>query len=130
MQTASAAPSALLQRGQYREAATAYTEQLQHLKDPDAYVGLGRSLVELGQYVQGEEAFRKAIALAPRDLKAHAGLAFLLYSTGRSAEAREELVRVVDLCQRFPAPQPNDAEGHDILGRALQAVDRHDEAQS
>lgn len=54
------------------------------LTTPDDIAAWGQSQLLLGNYAQAGEAFRKALQLAPNDIKSHLGLGLSLYSTPSS----------------------------------------------
>jgi tetratricopeptide (TPR) repeat protein len=54
------------------------------------YESLGGLLLEQGQYEEAADAYRRAVALGPKDPEhAHGGLAVALWQQGRFAEARD-----------------------------------------
>ncbi|MBN1336278.1 MAG: tetratricopeptide repeat protein [Deltaproteobacteria bacterium] len=80
-------------------------------------------LVRFGQkrVEEAESAFRRALALDPRDFDANNNLGFLLLSVGRSEEALPALRAAV-------AARPTEARARNNLGFALAALGREDEA--
>jgi choline-sulfatase len=80
-----------------RQAERAYAERA--AKDPELIHGLalvrGKTLADLGDAAGAEAAFRQEIQLFPDDLRAYPNLAILYALTGRPAEARDTLQRMV-----------------------------------
>jgi tetratricopeptide (TPR) repeat protein len=94
-------------RGQWAEA----EENLHHAlsinpKHQRAWVNLGLTLGEQGQYDKSLDAFRKAVSEA----EAHSNLAFVLTTQGKREEAKEEYRRALEL-------DPNLAIARRALGK-------------
>ena len=102
----------------------------EELRSAAHYVGLARGAANWGDQIA---AYRKAVALNPRDLETRCDLAWALGRTGQRAEARnmyealagesdppcdakERLVRLAELAegteQVFPTPSLDDDPGH------------------
>jgi Flp pilus assembly protein TadD len=82
----------LYQAGQFREAAEEYRKAINI--DPEwsaPYLGLGNALLELGDRVGAESAYRRAAALAPGSPEAQIALAQVLIDAQRWADAEHEL---------------------------------------
>ncbi|MFZ5610009.1 MAG: tetratricopeptide repeat protein [Pseudomonadota bacterium] len=94
-----------------------------HMQDSGAaapLIGLGRSLVAVGQYGEAVKVFTKATA-KEKSAAAFAGLGAALLYTGDYGSA-------VDAYRQASALGANDAAAHAGLGVALDAAGRHDEA--
>ena len=97
----------LYQQGQYREALPLFQETIQRLQAhtvtiQNLYYDTGDTLAHLGEAAQAEEAFTQEIRLSPANIRAHAGLAILYRSDGRTADAE---AAVADLLRTVPTSQ-------------------------
>lgn len=82
---------------------------------------LGNLLAELGEVVEAEEAYRRAVELAPDLPEPAFNLSLLLAADGRPREARK-------LLQAMLRDHPRHAWGHYQLGTLLQAAGNRDRA--
>lgn len=89
--------------------------------DPDAWIALGGLQHRRGLLPEAEAAFRTALRLSPQAWDAHLGLADLYLSAGAPAEA-------FDAAERVLYARPEHAAAYAVLGRALQALGRVEEA--
>jgi len=124
---------ALLERrdtpGNLQLAEVAFKEALRlDARFVDAHTGLGETYWELYNTTrdprwvpQAQQASAAALALAPDVAAVRLAIGITLTSSGRYAEAVQEL-------QRALAMRPNDDEARRYLGKALAALDRLDEA--
>ncbi|MEO5989138.1 MAG: tetratricopeptide repeat protein [Candidatus Eisenbacteria bacterium] len=93
--------------------------------DPDhfrALNNLGACHEELDQNAQAEEAFRRALALAPAEAPLHHNLGRLMHLEGRLEEAEQYYRRAIEL-------DPQLSGAHFNLGRLLQESGRHEDAE-
>jgi len=79
----------LLRAGRFREAHALYAALAQEARRSDLYVNAGVSLARLGDARAAAEAFRRALDLDPKDLRAKVYLANAYLRLGRTAEAVE-----------------------------------------
>ncbi len=88
----------LFMQGQYVEAAGLY-EQLVGLASQfyEAYFALGMCYANTSQLAKAEEAFKKYLALQPLSADGHASLGLVLLQTNRTADARSELERALEI---------------------------------
>lgn len=78
----------LARQGRIAEAAAAFREALHRRPDrASAAFNLALALQRAHQFADAERAFERAVRLDPTDAQAHAGLAQLLASQGRTTEA-------------------------------------------
>jgi len=124
----------LEQDGKYALAAHAYRELLQ--QDPRsvvAWTNLGNAEMQLGRRAAAEEAFRKALDLAPDAADTLNNLAWLLFEEKRIDEAEPLARRAVitnapdpwmrlDTLARILAARGNCAEAASTFKRAIEAV--------
>jgi superkiller protein 3 len=82
----------------------------------EANASRGVALLSLGRNDDAAAAFRKAIELDARTVRAHAGLTAALVAAGKGAEAVTAGRKAVEV-------DPNSAEAHALLGSALMAAD-------
>lgn len=89
-------------------------ERISHLEPAfaSAHSSRGTIYLELRQWNQAEEAFQKAVEVAPSDYRYHLGLGWFYLQTDRATEAITPLQRAVEL-------KPEDAEAHAFLGEAM-----------
>jgi Flp pilus assembly protein TadD len=103
---------ALEDQGKYANAATAYRSILAAHPDSSlTWTDLGNTEVQLGDRVNAEDAFRKALSLDPTSADALNNLAWLLYQEQRLDEAEQLAHRAVS------APAPDAWMRLDTLAR-------------
>jgi tetratricopeptide (TPR) repeat protein len=90
------------------------------------FLSLGRDLHEIGDHRGAEAALRKALALAPENVKVHYELGRVLLAKGEAVEraghpgpARELYQEAAGHARRAVALQPDFGHGHVVLGVAL-----------
>jgi tetratricopeptide (TPR) repeat protein len=129
---------------QYDTAVTKYEEASQ--LDPtnaDVILELGKALAArrgVDDLPRAEAAFRRAVGLAPARAEAHQSLGLVLQRQGRMAEARDELLRALDLDPGVTATanllsalggslrQPAEARLFSGIARVLEARERESQA--
>jgi tetratricopeptide (TPR) repeat protein len=85
-----------------------------------AYQNLGLAHAALGNHAPAEEAFRKALELAPQRIASHAQLSFLALARGRPEEALAEAMREPEPGYRLCAiANAEDALGHRMESDAV-----------
>ena len=88
---------------------------------PEAYYNYGVLLVKENNFGEAEQAFRKAVTLAPSNEAAHSNLGYLLEHEGKLPEAAVEFRKLIEL-------RPSSRQAHFELGRILVNLQRYDEA--
>ena len=88
---------------------------------PEAYYNYGVLAMKENHFGEAEEAFRKAVTLAPSNEAAHSNLGYLLEHEGKLPEAAVEFRKLIEL-------RPNSRQGHFELGRILVNLQQYDEA--
>jgi tetratricopeptide (TPR) repeat protein len=96
-----------------------------------AWVNLGLTLGEQGQYPQSLEAFRKAVSEA----EAHSNLAFIYTTQGKREDAKQEYRRALELNPNLPIARraldklehPGSATGKDCAGGVCPTATEHAE---
>jgi tetratricopeptide (TPR) repeat protein len=88
---------------------------------PDAYYNYGVLLMKEEKLKQAEQAFRKAVALAPSNEAAHNNLGYLLEHEGKLDEAAAEYRKLLEL-------SPSSRPAHFELGRILVNQHQYQEA--
>lgn len=113
-----------LQGGQ-DQTAVALLAELQPAQGGDAATLLVRGMAEqrLGRYVEAESAYRKAVALNPKNADAWGALGVLLHKLGRLEEAESCLEKSVRLA-------PAHITGWKQLALAQQALEKFREAET
>jgi protein O-GlcNAc transferase len=109
----------------------------------DGFLELGKSLMAQGRtdaLPRAEATLRRAIALAPDRAEAHQSLGRLLQRQGRPAQAKDELLRALDLDHSLTSVatpltsvaaalrQPGELRLFSDIARALEARERKSEA--
>ena len=90
-------------RGQVQEAISAYEAALRESGNKSEILcNLGGLYRSVGDVRQAAECYRRAIVANPSAQLPHKALALLMISTGRSAEAVEELRRAASLDEKDP----------------------------
>ena len=84
---------------------------------------LAEALLEAGELAEAEAAFRKLIALSPRNPQGYVGLGDIMIQQGAGAEAVQVLEQAVQ-------HKPDYKQAHYLLGRAYSLVGREEEAQA
>ncbi len=102
-------------------AAGAAVGDVQVGQSPQAVIARGYQYFDEEDYEQALSEFRKAVALAPQDGAAHAGLGRTLARLGQYDEAIAEL-------QKAALFNPSDALNHYALGNSFKALGRNEEA--
>jgi len=116
--------AALLQQGEWAQAEKALTELSKALPQHNTlWFLLGTARAQLGQGRAAEQAFRKSLALNPKNAEAQNNLGFALEMQHRTAEAKACYEQAVHL-------NPDYANGHFNLANALQAHGALAEAES
>lgn len=90
--------------------------------DAAYYVELGNTYLELGSREDAIDAFRRAIALAPRLPEAHYNLGNVLADLGMLAEAEQAYARAAKLRSGFVEAEYNRGEVLARMGRLEEAV--------
>jgi Flp pilus assembly protein TadD len=102
----------LAAQGLLPQALDAYTEAAaEQPDDVGVLLGLGQTLVHLGQYEAAERELRRALRLAPEQLDVRYQLGLTLFKRGNYAAAASELRRTTEL-------EPS-AAGFMVLGESL-----------
>jgi tetratricopeptide (TPR) repeat protein/ADP-heptose:LPS heptosyltransferase/glycosyltransferase involved in cell wall biosynthesis len=143
--------------GEYEKSLPAFHRALElHPARHDAWLGLGRARMKLGQPEEAVEPIRTYLAAKPDDDAARVDLLTVLVNSKRFAEAvivgREAMERgishpsahrglakalrgvnaaddAITYFTLYAEAKPEDAAGHHDLGRTLHSVRRHDEAE-
>ncbi len=107
----------ILKKKGERESAENYLRQSLKVKhdQPHVWNNLGNLYSEAGDVTAAETAYRVTLNMVPDHTDALAGLALLLLETDRPEEAQEKAGTLVSLDRE-------DARGHCLRGRALEAV--------
>jgi hypothetical protein len=110
-------------RGRH-EAARREFDEAQRLRpqDPEALLNLSIALFHLGQYGPAEEKTRELLQEHEDSVPLQFNLGLILFKSGRDAEAREPLERVLALA-------PAHRKAHLTLGLIAQRAGEYDEAQ-
>ncbi len=114
--------------GRSDEAIVAYRQAIawqadSPLKDAGPYIDLGAVLVEMDRIEEAVPHLLQAVAIAPRDVKAHRELGKAYLKLNRLPEAQNELEKVVELA-------PKGAPGHFILGQIYRKLGLADRAKA
>ena len=94
----------------------------------NAFTNRGAALNRLGRYEEACYAFRRAVALDPRDIAAFANLAAALQGLGRSLEAIDAADRAIALNPRIAPAHATRANALYGLGRNAEAIPSYDAA--
>jgi tetratricopeptide (TPR) repeat protein len=94
----------------------------------DAFTNRGAALNRLGRFEEACDAFRRAIALDPRDIAAFVNLASALQGLGRSLEAIDAADRAIGLNLRMAPAHATRANALYGLGRNAEAIPSYDAA--
>lgn len=89
--------------------------------DPAGWNSLGVALQSQKKHAEAEEAFRRAIELAPQSAEPYNNRAVALKSLGRLEEALAEVEKAITLKSDYP-------EAYNTKGNILSALERLDEA--
>ncbi len=113
----------LMALGMFAEAEAALEPHLDwHGANAELQRVLGLLHFDQQQYQQAEDAFRKAIRLAPSNPAAHNNLGFLLMVQGRNQEALEQFQLALDLRPTFQRARNNQGFVLAALGRDEDAL--------
>lgn len=116
--------------GNHSAAIPLYRRAHQTTGSPWPLIGLGRSLTALGQHLEAEDAFRRAVSAEPRNPDARTGLATSLIALGRPQEALPHLeAALADAPAHRPAIAAR-AVAADLLGDHRAALAFHEEARA
>jgi tetratricopeptide (TPR) repeat protein len=80
----------LFRQGDFKAAAAAFREMIEHQPSPDAYAGLVQSLIKQDDVPAAEESSLKALATLPQSAPIHAARADVLFRRGLIPEAEHE----------------------------------------
>lgn len=89
--------------------------------DPVPLVRIGATAMELADYADAVTAYRAALAIDPKDLDSHRGLALVLLAQGHPEEAINELNAALALNRDDPRIYNGLGVAHDMLGQYADA---------
>jgi tetratricopeptide (TPR) repeat protein len=111
-------------RGSFTNALEDYRQaEKKDYDDAAALIGEGNTLRALREYTQAETAYRKAIAVAPRNETGYNNLSYLL------SEQTNKLEEAVALARQATILSPRNAFAFDSLGFAYYQAGRYKEAE-
>lgn len=110
--------------GDHRTALTFYQRaRMKSPEDPRIFVGMGRTLADMGATENAIKTLRHAVKLAPDDVSAHSALAKLLLEAGQVDRARKHY-------QWLTAAEPDKVSHYNGLAVALDLLGDHAAAQA
>jgi tetratricopeptide (TPR) repeat protein len=122
-------------QGRLAEAVQMLGEIVAESPDPQAYVGLGKDLAQLGRSREAEEALRTAVELAPDNVQAYYLLSKMKWmeaerrwQEGDRAGARDQFRTAADYARQALARKPDHALALLFLGLSQKYLDQRDEA--
>jgi Flp pilus assembly protein TadD len=93
-------------------------------KDQPSWLGLGRSLMEMGKLSEAVEPLRRAVELDPVDTMAHRDLGRSLLESDNPTEAAEIFARAIGLAEAAGDIRTGH-EIHAFLRQAEKRLDQH-----
>jgi tetratricopeptide (TPR) repeat protein len=118
--------------GHHAEAVRLLGEMVQESPDYRSYIGLGKNLIVLGDYVRAEQALRAAVEMAPDKAQAYYFLSKLFLLRGEQsrpkAPAEELFQSAADFARQAIDRKPDHAMAYLSLGLSLKHLGRRPEA--
>jgi len=93
-------------------------------RDQPSWLGLGRSLIEMGKLTEAIGPLRRAVELDPADTAAHRDLGRSLLESDSPTEAAEIFARAIGLAEAAGDIQTGH-EIHAFLRQAEKRIDQH-----
>src|SRR5262245_1404716 len=124
-------------QGKRRDAIDLLSQIVERAPDVRAYVGLGRNLMQLGDFQGAERALESALQLVPNSVTAHYSLAKLASERalqyrrqgGDPDAVRKQFRSAADHARRAIAGKPDHGPAHVLLGLAQKELGQKKEAQ-
>lgn len=113
-----------LQNGQYADVERIAASIIEKFPDYQfAWKAFGAALGATGRQAEAVDAYKKAIALSPKDVEAHFNAGNALKRLGRLDDAEVSYKKAISL-------KPDYADAHNNLGNTYQALERLSEAEA
>ncbi|MDH7480878.1 MAG: tetratricopeptide repeat protein, partial [Armatimonadota bacterium] len=106
--------SVLLERGDAEKSLEYHTKALEIYESPEAHIGMGAALTQLGRPQESLPHYRKALNLRPNDPDTYYNMGIAFAAMGNLAEAIENYMKALEI-------NPHHVKARNNLGSALAA---------